>query len=509
LADQAFTIEQKLNASATTTVYRAHQVPLDRNVLLKVLHKSLMTDGDFVARFRREAKACAALRSENIVQVYDLTEIDGAPAIVMEFVVGKSVKEILEEKGRQSTEFTRKVAIGVLRGLTVAHSKGIVHRDIKPGNILVEDSGAIKVTDFGLATVPRSPTLTLDGMVLGTPAYMSPEQARGEVVDPRTDLFSLGITLFELLTSKRIFDGQSYSDCIKKVLSFSLKSIEHDLSNLPPDLSSFLLKMLSPMKEDRFASAEEALRYLVQDREEIFRARKMPDRRRIAIAVTMLLMIFAVLYLFFSQKNEHQTVALNPDSSQDRQKPVTNPDSPSRPPATRPKRKANSISEHRSAAETPLAVTYELSGAANDSGTIVVKCVPWAMVYVNNVYLGQTPFSHTVQVKSGRANVTFSNPMFVPVTRNITVPKNAEIVVEENFLDHAGYMVIRVFPWGEVYIDDHFRDTTPLGKPLIASVGTRKIRIHNPSYEDLFYDAEIQKGDTVSLSFNLVERKHP
>ena len=125
-----------------------------------------------------EAKASAALRSENIVQVYDLTEIDGAPAIVMEFVEGKSLMEILQEQGVQMPEFARKVAVEVLKGLAVAHSKGIIHRDIKPGNILVENSGGIKVTDFGLATVPRSPVLTLDGMVLGTPAYMSPEQAK-------------------------------------------------------------------------------------------------------------------------------------------------------------------------------------------------------------------------------------------------------------------------------------------------------------------------------------------
>ncbi len=508
MADQTFRIEQKLSESGTTAVYRAYQVPLDRIVLLKVIHKSLLGDEDFMARFRREARASAALRSENIVQVYDLTEIDGAPAIVMEFVEGKSLMEILQEQGVQMPEFARKVAVEVLKGLAVAHSKGIIHRDIKPGNILVENSGGIKVTDFGLATVPRSPVLTLDGMVLGTPAYMSPEQARGEVVDARTDLFSLGVTLFEILTSKRIFDGEWYSECIKKVLSFSPQTIEDDLSRFPADLSTFILRMLAPNKDDRFASADEALRFLVQRKEEVPRPGKVRTRHFLSIAGVATLVIVALFYSFLSLRNGHQATKVVADTARVHQKPPTVLDSASAVPASPPGRISHATQEARLTAGVAAHIADDTAAATSDSGSVVVRCVPWGMVYINNVYLGQTPFSHAVLVKSGSATITFSNPMFVPVTKNITVPRGAEVVAEENFLDFAGYLIIRVIPWGEVYVDDHYRDTTPLGKPLIATAGTRKIRIHNPSYEDLIYNAEVQKGDTMSLSFNLVELKH-
>ena len=174
-----FTIEEKISESTTTAVYRAFDEQLHRRVLLKVLHKHLANDPDLRARFVREARACAALRSDHIVQVFDLTEIDGAPAIVMEFVDGRSLKEIIAAGEMRDVDGVHTVTLHVLRGLATAHGKGIVHRDIKPGNILVGSDGTVKVTDFGLASFAASPTVTMDGMVLGTPAYMAPEQGRG------------------------------------------------------------------------------------------------------------------------------------------------------------------------------------------------------------------------------------------------------------------------------------------------------------------------------------------
>ncbi|HTR81322.1 MAG TPA: serine/threonine-protein kinase [Bacteroidota bacterium] len=509
MADQIFTIEQKINESATTTVYRASQEALDRVVLLKVLHKSLIGDEDFVARFRREARACAAIHSEHIVQVYDLTEIEGSPAIVMEFVEGRSVKEILESEGKQPIEFARKVAIDVLKGLAVAHNKGIIHRDIKPGNILVGKSGVVKVTDFGLATVPRSPTLTLDGMVLGTPAYMSPEQARGEVVDARTDLFSLGVSIVEILTGRRIFEGASYSECLKRILSFSPRHIEDELSPFTDDFSSLVLRLLAPRKEDRFPTAEEALRSLEHDGKKLPQPRKK-SRIIISLAGAAAVVILAGLWFSFTPHHDDRVV---PDTGHDSLRTTVKlvmPTDSSVAQKQIPHTRKMKIGDEPVPIGATSAKFYVDNDSTNsDSGTVVVRCVPWGMVYINNAYIGQTPLSHGVQVKSGNATVTFNNPFFVPITRNVTVQKNTQIVVEENFLDYAGYVMVRVTPWGEVYVDDRYRDTTPLGKPLIASAGTRKIRIHNPAYEDVVYNAQVKKGDTLSLSFDLRDKKNP
>ncbi len=256
-----FSILEKINESSTTTVFKAHQNVLDRTVLLKVLHKHLLRDKNLVARFTREARACAVLHSENIVQVYDLTEIDGAPTIVMEYVEGKSLEEMLLNH-IYPEEFVIKIASSVLNALSYAHERGIVHRDIKPGNILVSENGMVKVTDFGLAAVSDAPSLTMEGSLIGTPAYMSPEQARGEPVDGRTDLFSLGVTLIEILTGEKILLGKSYAECINNIQSFRQKSLDKFSDKCSPHILEFLKRLLAPDKEARFSSAEQALDFL-------------------------------------------------------------------------------------------------------------------------------------------------------------------------------------------------------------------------------------------------------
>ena len=508
MADSVFTIEKKISESATTTVYRARQEALDRVVLLKVFHKHLVTDDAFVARFRREARACAALHSENIVQVFDLTEIDGAPAIVMQYVEGKSLKEILENEGKKDVEFVRHVAIEVLKGLSVAHASDIIHRDIKPGNILAGRSGSIMITDFGLASFPRSLTLTYDGMILGTPAYMSPEQVHGEVVDIRTDLFSLGVTLIELLTTKRIFECDSYNECLKRIMSFSIDDVEPLLADFPPDFSPFLRRILAPRKEDRFASAQEALDSLISGTVPTRITPKKKILRALPLAAIVVLGLIVGSIALFRMNDEQKTGNLIPDSSivtvptalsTDTLNPPR-PDTAAR--TTDPGAKQALGMEHQPPPQSESVTTN------TDSGTVVINCKPWAMVYIDSIFVGQTPLPHPVTVRAGSAVVTFSNPLFLPLTQSITVVKNEQTTVEENFLHYAGYFTVRVTPWADIYVDDQYRGTTPLGRPIITSAGTRKLRLHHPAYDDISYDARIQKGDTLNLSFTFQEQKH-
>jgi serine/threonine protein kinase len=508
LGEPSFTIEKKINESTTTTVYRAHQIALDREVLLKVLHKHLAQDNDFVERFRREARACAAVHSPNIVQVYDLTEIDGAPAIVMEYVEGRSLKEILDQEGKQSPEFVRRVAAEVLRGLADAHAAGITHRDIKPGNILLSSDGVIKVSDFGLASVPRSPTLTLDGMVLGTPAYMSPEQARGEVVDARSDLFSLGVTLVELLTARRMFEGGTYSDCMKKILSFSVQDIEPLAGELSPDFYQVLRSLLAPRKEDRCAAAKEALRFLQSGVRPVHPATSPMLRWGISVAAILILAAGA-RYLQTARTTDEKSIPTIRDTMQSSAQKITVVDSA----ATH--RASGLVSQkalsENSRSTVPIAPEHraDSSGGTIDSGSVLIRCKPWATVYLNSVYLGQTPLPRPVSVQAGSATLTLSNPLFAPITRIISIPPHAQVVVDEDFLMYAGYLMVRVIPWAEVYIDDQYRDTTPLGKPLLVSSGSRKVRLHNPSFEDVVLEAHVGKGDTVALSYTLSGKKTP
>ena len=241
----ACTLGERISESATTSVYTAFDDALHRRVLLKALHPHLAHDDLLRQRFIREARACAALRSEYIAQIFELSELNGSPAIVMEYVDGRSLKEVIADGDLRTFSFTQKVAVHVLRGLAVAHAHGIVHRDIKPGNILVPESGSVKITDFGLAQVALSPTITTEGTVVGTPAYLAPEVIRGEQADIRTDLFSLGATLVETLTGERMFEGASYSECLHRVAAFTPKMLDR-IESLSPATVSSLVERAGP-----------------------------------------------------------------------------------------------------------------------------------------------------------------------------------------------------------------------------------------------------------------------
>jgi len=515
----SFSILEKISESSTTTVYKAHQGVLDRTVLLKVLHKYLLRDKSLVSRFTREAKACAILQCENIVQVYDLTEIDGAPAIVMEYVEGKSLEEIILDGGH-SEELVTGVAVSVLNALSYAHGKGVVHRDIKPGNILVSGNGVIKVADFGLAAVSDAPSLTMEGSLIGTPAYMSPEQARGEIVDGRTDLFSLGITLIETLTGERILLGNTYAECINKIQNFQLRSIERFSEKLSPPMFEFLNRLLAPDRDARFSSAEEALDFLKSfagEEKGIKRIGKFVVRNEwnrfapVAFGIMLLLgSILAYIVINSTEKNVRAPTVNAVDTaihSAVERKISESKTRGDRPSSDAPKKSAKSgktsYTQVASLSDKPQNVN---TGIPIDSGYISITCNPWAEVDIDSEYVGRTPIAGSIKVPAGRHTLTFSNPIFVPIVKDVDVQTKNLSTVEADFLKNAGYVFITVVPWGDIYVDDLKRDTTPLSKPIIVSAGVRRLRIHNPSFQDIIQNLKVIPGDTMRLNFNFQMR---
>ncbi|MFJ5922671.1 protein kinase [Kitasatospora sp. NPDC092948] len=215
-----YVLQRLLGQGGMAAVHLAHDTVLDRQVAVKTLHTELGREASFKERFRREAQAVARLQHTNIVSVFDSGEDVGpdgtaTPYIVMEFVEGRSLKDVLDEqvttRGAMPTEQALKITAAVLSALEASHDQGLVHRDIKPANVMVSTKGVVKVMDFGIARALQSgvTSMTQTGMVVGTPQYLSPEQALGKSVDARSDLYSVGCMLFELLSGQLPFDGDS------------------------------------------------------------------------------------------------------------------------------------------------------------------------------------------------------------------------------------------------------------------------------------------------------------
>jgi serine/threonine-protein kinase len=236
-----------------SSVYRARDTLLDRNVALKVLHSHYSDDDEYVQRFRHEARAVAQLAHPNIVTVIDRGEADGRQFIVFEYVDGENLRELIARTGPLPIRRTIEIALQMARALSFAHDHGLVHRDVKPQNVLLNGDGEAKVTDFGIARsldVERGMTQT--GTVLGTSNYIAPEQANGEHVEPRTDVYSLGVVLYELLTSDVPFPGDNFVVVAMKHINEPPPSVLERRPDAPLRLAAAIDRALAKRPEDRW-----------------------------------------------------------------------------------------------------------------------------------------------------------------------------------------------------------------------------------------------------------------
>jgi len=271
----AYEILSPLGAGGMGEVYRARDSRLGRDVAIKVLPETVAGDAERLARFEREARALAALNHPGIVTIFSVEESAGTRFLAMELVEGDSLDTIVASSGLSLSQFFE-IATPLAEALSAAHERGIVHRDLKPGNVMVTREGRVKVLDFGLARVegPHSdpnltntPTesradLTGEGQVFGTVAYMSPEQARGAKVDARSDVFSLGIVLYEMLTAERPFQGATAVDMLTSILRDRPSSVTDLRPDLPPHLGRIVRRCLEKDPRDRYQTSRDVFNEL-------------------------------------------------------------------------------------------------------------------------------------------------------------------------------------------------------------------------------------------------------
>ena len=315
-----YRIVEEIGRGGMGVVYRAHDAALARDVAIKVLPPEFASDPERLRRFEQEAKAAGQLNHPNILVVYDVGSYKGAPYLVTELLEGESLRQSLaggELPVRQAIDY----GVQVARGLAAAHEKGIVHRDLKPENAFITRGGFVKILDFGLAKLrsmpmrPEEPastdmTVTERGAIIGTAPYMSPEQAQGKPVDARTDIFSFGAVLYEMITGRRAFDGDSSVSILSAILTKTPPAASTLLKGVPAALDRILKKCLEKDPANRYGSAAEVIRELKALELSLAPARSVRLSRKAWIAVGAAVVLAVVLAGWLWRKSSRERWAL-------------------------------------------------------------------------------------------------------------------------------------------------------------------------------------------------------
>ncbi len=252
-----YQVIKSIGEGGMANVYLAYDTILDRNVAVKVLRGDLANDEKFVRRFQREALAASSLSNPNIVEVYDVGEDNGEYYIVMEYIEGRHLKQLLKKRGKLTVREAVDIVMQITDGLSVAHDSYIIHRDIKPQNIMILENGLVKITDFGIAMAMNSTQLTQTNSVMGSVHYLPPEQASGKGATLQSDIYSIGILFYELLTGKLPFKGDNAVEIALKHLKEPLPSVREEDPDIPQSVENIIIKATAKNPKNRYSDARE------------------------------------------------------------------------------------------------------------------------------------------------------------------------------------------------------------------------------------------------------------
>lgn len=493
-----YLIERLISTGGMSTLYLGRHREMGRQVAIKQLHPHLARDQALVKRFEREAKILGGLRHHNIVDIIDFFRHQDSFYIVLEYIEGRSLKDLLGERSPLPATAAAHIGAQLSRGLGYAHSRGVVHRDIKPANVLFNALGVAKIADFGLAFAKEALGMTDPGTFFGTPAYLAPEQIRGEKGDARSDLFSLGVVLYEMLSGANPFAGASASECIDRVLRLSPPKLSGVTPGLPPGLSRLVWELTDKDPARRPGSAEEAAqrlepyafvtgegvaRLLVdpkgyqvrrEDQQALDRISRREKRsqafsRYLSFAGAAVAAAAAVWSA--ARWGLPAVTDLLP-----RPKPVQTATPPDSAAIVRP-------------------IVTEQSGRIRVSGTT------GALVYLDGSPKGRIPFS-AEGVKPGRVLVRAELEGYQPYEKTVAIQPSQTLDLDMVLVPavrEPGFLSLTVTPWAEVYLDGKLVDRTPLPGPIKIEAGKRQLLLRHPNRRDYAREIEIIPGDTLRL----------
>lgn len=519
-----------------TSVILARQESLDRNVLLKILHPQHAQDKEIVERFIREAKLYAKLKHDNIVNVIDLGKQNGSYYIAMEYVDGYSLDTFIKKYAPIPFEMGMYIIIEVVTGLHFAHESGIIHRDIKPSNILVGKNGDIKITDFGLARPLNLSAITEQGNILGTPSYMAPELARSESASTLSDIFGLGASFYELFNNESLFTGESVAETISNILNKKPKALSKIRTDIPTWISELILKMLEKKPQRRpescskiveeiknnenIISKEKFYRYINDNIKENSQELNNDEKKSkskltilyIPIAATIIIFIFFFTQIFLKSKNSLDQVdpsqnVVTPNNQIVNDSTIYN--TKAEPEIKKQeltkdqtKKKANIIAKEKNIIENNIS-EKKASIEIKEKGSLFINAIPWAEIYINKKKIDTTPLLKPLDLKSGLYELELKNPDFISYKSPINIQAGQHDSINVKLEQAFGNLKLTVLPWGKIYINNKYIDTSPIMQPIKLKTGKNELNIVNPNFAKHTEVVNIRSGETLEKTIYL------
>ena len=503
-----FRILSCIKKDAFSAVYQAEHIFLKKNIFLKSLNTELLPDQAILQRFMREAKTLAHLEHSNIIQVLDFGSWHNFFYISFEYFQSKNLRVLLRQRSI-SHEQKEDIFAQICLALNYAHNQNVIHRDLKPENILVNEQGLVKIADFGLAIFKDEVGITEASSLVGTPAYMAPEQICGQKSTARSDLFSLGIILFELFSGRNPFLGADAGQTINNILKFKDNSLQDLLQELPQNIQNALNGLLQKDPGNRFKSAMEARGFfpisggITKDQTDV--PTQHQKKRRVLPLILLLIICGVIIYYvrFYDTTKQHtaledtivlisEKTPLQKDTVFIKQIPAT-----------------SDVETHEPKnQEYPIQNNLIAQVPKPSFGELKIECLPWANVRIDSGQAETTPLSGPVRLQSGLHVLSLEHPAYPPYKSTIKIDSAKTTFFKLNLDTLMGYLECRINPWGNVIIDGHSLGQSPFSKPFKVAPGTHRLVVQNAQFSSYEKDIQIVKKDTLRLQIDLLSREH-
>lgn len=488
---EKFNVISCLKKTEFSTVYLADHIFLEKRIILKTLDLDKSVDSTDLPRFKREAQILAKLNHPNIISVLDFGIFQNFVYISFEYFPSQTLREIINTKKLKNT---KKIDLlkQASKGLAYAHHHNIVHRDIKPENILVDKNLRLKIADFGLALSGENTHLTHPASVMGTPAYLSPEQVSGEMITPASDLFSLGLIAFELFTHSNPIIGADLGQTINNIINFNTSKYNDLISQSAEESKDIIRNLLNPDPAKRYIPSG-----LIKEEDYPVQADlQRPISKMLWFSISIIMIaLFIIFYnysgTFSTPQKSIQILKQGPDKQKKVQISEQNRN-----------RQQMEESNLKTVIHKPDPIKKTGQNVIDNKARLKIESVPPATIFINSEKIGSTSPNEPVELKAGSYQIILKNEDYPDYTQNIELKTAEQLTISINLNEHSGLMQVFAYPWAVVSINGKQYGQTPLENPIRLIKGLYTVALKNPGFEDFKKTFEINGNDTIIVQHN-------